>query len=492
MLTTILVDDVIVGTRLRKVDELKVQELSKSIEEIGLINAISIDEQNNLICGNHRLSAFKLLGRSEIPAMVFTEDELKKKLMEIDENLYVNSLDFISQSESIQEREIILQSLGQRTKRGNNRFTSNDDNVFSTDALAEKLGVSNRTYRQRRQISNIIPTARNVLRGTRHANNLVDLVVLSRMEDQVQEKVAELIREDNTNRSLKLFITEAKISCYTNEERTKEINRLKSKYGVPYAMQKYNRQSGILEEMIETISSMCRGVRSSHIAGREVKNYVGHSAHSFFLLDYFVRDDEPIILDNFMGNGVNVITGLFLGMKVIGFDLDPKKVDAIYKCCDDNFSGCNYEFFNEDGIALKPLEDKENYFSAIITDPPYLGANEIYTNEEEDLSTQSKEEFLLKMEECFLNYKRLIKKSSYEEKKIYPIMMKMNSSRDRNNGVISMDFLINQIAEKLELTLWDRTFNELNTATAAINVPRCYERQITIKNWETTLVWAKF
>ena len=71
-------------------------------------------------------------------------------------------------------------------------------------------------------------------------------------------------------------------------------------------------------------------------------------------------------------------------------------------------------------------------------------------------------------------------------------MMKMNSSRDRNNGVISMDFLINQIAEKLELTLWDRTFNELNTATAAINVPRCYERQITIKNWETTLVWAKF
>ena len=96
MLTTILVDDVIIGTRLRKVDELKVQELSKSIEEIGLINAISIDEQNNLICGNHRLSAFKLLGRSEIPAMVFTEDELKKKLMEIDENLYVNSLDFIS------------------------------------------------------------------------------------------------------------------------------------------------------------------------------------------------------------------------------------------------------------------------------------------------------------------------------------------------------------------------------------------------------------
>ena len=490
MLTTISIDDVVVGTRLRKVDDIKVKELAQSIEDVGLINPISIDEQNNLIAGNHRISAFRLLERTEIPAIVFSANDMRKKLMEIDENLYVNTLDFISQSESIQEREIILQSLGQRTKRGDNRFTDNDG-VFSTDALAEKLGVSNRTYRNRRQISNIIPAARNALRGTRHANNLVDLVVLSRMEDSVQEKVADLVRGDVTNRSLKLFITEAKISCYTNEEKSQEIKRLKSKYGVPYAMQRFDKQSGILEEMVETISTMCRGVRNSHINGIETKNYVGHPAHSFFLIDYFVRDDEPIVLDNFMGNGVNVITGLFLGMEVIGFDLDPKKVDAIYKCCDNNFSDANYDFYNEDGIALKPLKDKENYLSAIITDPPYIGANEVYTNEPEDLSSKSKEEFLSKMEECFINYKRLIKKSSIEEKKIYPIMMKMNSSRDRKNGVVSMDFLINQITERLSLTLWDRTFNELHTATAAINVPRCYENHYTIKNWETSMIWIK-
>lgn len=158
-------------------------------------------------------------------------------------------------------------------------------------------------------------------------------------------------------------------------------------------MQRFDKKSGILEEMVETISTMCRGVRNSHINGIETKNYVGHPDHSFFLLDYFVRDDDPIILDNFMGNGVNVITGLFLGMKVIGFDLDPKKVDAIYKCCDDNFSDANYDFYNEDGIALKPLKDKENYLSGIITDPPYIGANEIYTNEPEDLSTKLKKSF---------------------------------------------------------------------------------------------------
>jgi tRNA G10 N-methylase Trm11 len=35
-----------------------------------------------------------------------------------------------------------------------------------------------------------------------------------------------------------------------------------------------------------------------------------------------------------MGNGVNIITALFLGIDVIGFDLDPKKVDTIYDACD--------------------------------------------------------------------------------------------------------------------------------------------------------------
>ena len=109
------------------VDEKKVEELAQSIRDLGrLINPISIDEKNNLIAGNHRLSAHKLLEIEEIPAIVFSADDLMSKLMEIDENLYTNPLCFISQSESIQQREIILQSLGKRTQRGDNRFTEKE------------------------------------------------------------------------------------------------------------------------------------------------------------------------------------------------------------------------------------------------------------------------------------------------------------------------------------------------------------------------------
>jgi hypothetical protein len=72
----------------------------------------------NLIAGNHRLAAAKECGWETIRAIVFTHDELINQLQEIDENLFVNSLCYISQSENIAKREEILGVLGKRTKRG--------------------------------------------------------------------------------------------------------------------------------------------------------------------------------------------------------------------------------------------------------------------------------------------------------------------------------------------------------------------------------------
>jgi hypothetical protein len=54
-----------------------------------------------------------------------------------------------------------------------------------------------------------------------------------------------------------------------------------------------------------------------------------------------------------------------------------------------------------------------------------------------------------------------------------------------------MDFLINNIAERTGMTLWDRTINKLYSPFAAVNIPRVHNNCYTIKNWETTLVWIK-
>jgi ParB family chromosome partitioning protein len=491
MFRSVPVSAIQVGERMRKLDMAKVDELAESFSNCGQINPISLDTEYNLITGNHRVAAAKKLGWEDIQAQVLDADALMQQLQEVDENLVRSELCYISTGEHIAKRERILTALGKRTKRGDNRYTLEEkEEVFSTDALAERIGVSNRVYRLRRQVSNLTPVVRNALRGTSHANNLVDLVLLSRMEDSIQERVAEIANESNS-RSLKWMIDKAKIEQYTDKERTKLVEEIKNKYGVPYAMMKFDRKDHVLQKIVSSVSDRCRNKKAGHLRGREYSNYNGFPEHSVYLLDYYVRRKEARVLDNFMGKGVNVLSGLFLDMKVVGFDLKPEHCDAIYEACDEYFPNGKYEFFNEDGVAMKPLQDENESFDAVLTDPPYLNCAEAYTEEENDLSNVSIHQFLELMEQCFVNYHRIIKTSNIDEKCFYPVMMKMNSSRAGKKGVISMDFEISKIAEKVGFTLWDRTFNHLNSASAMVITPRCYDNYYSVKNWETTLCWIK-
>lgn len=55
-----LIDDIKINTRYRK-DFEDIQNLADSIREIGLIHPIVIDQGRNLICGERRLKALRLL-----------------------------------------------------------------------------------------------------------------------------------------------------------------------------------------------------------------------------------------------------------------------------------------------------------------------------------------------------------------------------------------------------------------------------------------------
>jgi N6-adenosine-specific RNA methylase IME4 len=62
------ISDIKIGNRLRK-KATDIESLAASIENIGLINAIVIDENNNLITGYRRIKAFEYLSRTEIPCI---------------------------------------------------------------------------------------------------------------------------------------------------------------------------------------------------------------------------------------------------------------------------------------------------------------------------------------------------------------------------------------------------------------------------------------
>ena len=101
MLKEIPVASVRVGERLRSLDSNKVLELMDSIDALGTIHPISVDEDLTLICGAHRLQACKELGKKKIEAKIYEENDLLNRWMEIDENLVVNNLDYVSISEHI-------------------------------------------------------------------------------------------------------------------------------------------------------------------------------------------------------------------------------------------------------------------------------------------------------------------------------------------------------------------------------------------------------
>jgi ParB-like chromosome segregation protein Spo0J len=526
-----------VGERMRDLDEGKVLELMQSYEQVGVINPISVDEDLVLIAGAHRLEAAKNLGWTKIEAKVFNQEDLQRELIEIDENLIRNELCYVAVGEHIKERERILESLGKRRQRGSNQY-ADDKDTLTTEELALRIGTSNKMYRLKRQVADLVPEVRNALRGTEYARrNLNDLLNLTRQPASVQRRVGELVRED-PRQTLRFHIDTAHIEVTTDRDKSQLVAELKEKWGVPFSVMRFDRENHQLSRICRQVAKHtdCRVIKAD-VAGREMPNYSGFVDHSLFLLEYFVRRPGARVLDNFCGKGTNLIAGLWMGMEMHGFDLNPRLIDRIQDVVDEHLPDGDLHLYNENGVHLLPLKQEEESFDAIITDPPYLNCPDLYTEEPDDLINMKQPKWEEMMQEAFRNYYRLIKRSSVKDKTFYPLMlrmtsdptedawtaamaeaidrqpktkstrdsvtdhmvtpefhpviMKMNASRRAETGMVSMDFILARIAAEEGFTLWDRTFNILAPAAVSVSTLRYYDFHYTAKNCETTLIWIK-
>ena len=89
-ISEIELDQIKVSQRLREIDQNKVDNLVESIQLVGLLHPIVVDTDNNLLAGNHRLEAHRILGRDTIGCKVVNFSELENELVQIDENLINN------------------------------------------------------------------------------------------------------------------------------------------------------------------------------------------------------------------------------------------------------------------------------------------------------------------------------------------------------------------------------------------------------------------
>ena len=178
--------------RLRNPSDVKVEGLAETIDQLGLLHPIHVDGNMYLLSGYHRYLAHQKLGRETIPSVIKDQDHRFSELVEIDENIQRNPLNHLEFCSHIIRREELMDDLGLLYRRGDNRHTR-DETKLTTKDLAKSIGLSERPYQLRKQLSNIHPEVHDLLVETEWADSLSDLVQLSRKPDDVQRRICDLL-----------------------------------------------------------------------------------------------------------------------------------------------------------------------------------------------------------------------------------------------------------------------------------------------------------
>jgi ParB family chromosome partitioning protein len=490
------IEKISVKFRLRTPSESKIKEIAESIQKIELLNPITLDSKLNLIAGYHRLLAFKLLGRQKIPSILKeSEDKTFNELMEIDENLKRNELNHIEVAEHIVKREELLSRLGLTYSAGDNNHTK-QTNKLTIEELADGIGVSKRSYQQRKQIFRINEEVRSLLVETEFSNSLVDLVKLSSESEEIQMAVCNLLITGKC-RTWKMAFFNAKLSDYKLKSPPRHDFNFKERFGdYPKSIMKFKKLNDDLRNICNLVNhdEDLRHVKGSIRFGETaIKLHQMNPEQAVFALEYYTNEGDTIC-DPFNGRATTAITSLHLRRKFVGWEINPSSFNRTREVLLNNMdnSADNWELFNGCGCEMKEYAECSEVFDAVFSSPPYYLKAEPYNDIEGDLCNMDIPSFDKKIDEMFGNLSRLIKRSNYKERVFKPIIMVLGTARDGVNGIHDMSFTFQEIAKKWGLTLWDQMFVELNNPHVWTSLQRNYELKFVHKNYESQMVWVKF
>ena len=479
--------------RLRTPKEEKIAELAESIKICGLINPITIDNEYYLLAGWHRCSAYRHLGYKTIPCIIKDTSQLRGELIEVEENLSRVELDAIEVAEHIERREEILSNLGVRMKNGGNQYSVG---MVTTPELAKQLGMSGRTYRLKREVINLNPEVRDLLKGTEFAKNLTDMVKLSQQSDEVQLMVANHLITGR-HRTFKRAFTVASLADWDVKRGDRGVDfDVKERWGIPSSIMQFKKAGIHLQDLVDLVNKS-DGIevkkRQVHFGSTEIPNYMMLADHAEFLIEYYTKKDD-LILECMMGRGTNVLASLYHGRRVVGIDCNPNNVEVVKDVCTKYFPDQtdDFELHHADGVALERWADQSEVFDAVISDPPYVMKAEDYGCSDWDIGKLDHDGYFAKIDTMMGNLSRLIKQSDYDSRNFHPIILKVGSGRRAETGIIDMDYEFQRIAKRHSLVLWDKLFNKLDNVWGNLNAVRNYRHGYVQKNFETNLAWVRF
>ena len=189
----------------RETEPKAIEELARSIAAVGLMNPITLDQNNTLIAGLHRLEAAKLMGWTEIECNIIGMSGLQAELAEIDENIVRTKLTKQELGDQLLRRKDLYEMLHPETKAGAaqaagmNRAIGN--NVAAKLAPTTKSFVedtSEKTGMSKRTISRLLQIANNMTQDAKRIVQARDLtqdtaLKISRLPYDQQAEAASLL-----------------------------------------------------------------------------------------------------------------------------------------------------------------------------------------------------------------------------------------------------------------------------------------------------------
>ena len=183
----------------REAEPKAVEELARSITAVGLMNPVTLDQNNTLVAGLHRLEAAKLLGWTEIECTTIGMDSVQAELAEIDENIVRTKLNRQELCEQLLRRKEIYETLHPETRHGmRNGQTAKNANLATLETKSFAEDTAEKTGMSKRAVSRLLQIANNLTGDARRiveANNMTQdtALKLSRLQHDEQVEAASML-----------------------------------------------------------------------------------------------------------------------------------------------------------------------------------------------------------------------------------------------------------------------------------------------------------
>lgn len=176
-------------------NEETIDNLTTSIDRVGLQNFPVITKNNRVVSGRHRIEALKRLNRDEVQVRILEfENVTLRKLARLQENIARNNFGPLEMSELILEEAQLLEKIGAASKHGGNRSGKMRKSQHESAAkqIAKSTGKSSRSVSEAMEIArNINQSVRDKIRSTPVAEKRDSLMRLAKTPEDKQEALAE-------------------------------------------------------------------------------------------------------------------------------------------------------------------------------------------------------------------------------------------------------------------------------------------------------------